>query len=243
MLNCKAVQRAFQAEQCLAAYGWWCKTTLLFPALQSHKQNPENGSKPSVALSNLPFKDQNLSGGWALWRWRGESCGLGTLSFACLLRQSAAQLTLVHAWPTNNRIHTQLQRCVSATYLSSAGQSILLPHLVLLQLCCLKLWNTAGATPSQGHPRPGVKTGPNLIKAAHRSLHRGVSALRTLKFLLLRLRSLFTNKLCLDFLPYFWSHLGILIPFWSHLGMHFCRVSFHNTHQQVLKAAPTHPGC
>lgn len=75
--------------------------------------------------------------------------------------------------------------------------------LVLLQLCCLKLWNTAGATPSQGHPRPGVKTGPNLIKAAHRSLHRGVSALRTLKFLLLRLRSLFTNKFCLDFLPYF----------------------------------------
>lgn len=134
ILDCRTVPKLFGQS---TAYGWWCKTTLLFPALPSHKQNPENGSKPSVILSNLPLKNQNLFGGWALWRWRGESCGLGMLFFACLLWQSAAQLTLVHAWPTNNKIHTQLRRCFGAAYLSSAGQSILLPHLVLLQPCCL----------------------------------------------------------------------------------------------------------
>lgn len=116
-----------------------------------------------MTLSNLPLKNQNLFGGWALWRWRGESCGLGN-AFLCMSAVTVCSATHACACMTykqqNSHSAPKMRRC-SISQLSRPKHPATSPCFTSAALP----YNTAGATPSQGRPHHRAKTGLGFIKA------------------------------------------------------------------------------
>lgn len=136
----------------------------------------KSGSKPSGILSNLPFKTHEPFGGWVLWRWRGELCGL-TAPFAALPWHSCCTTrTCAHMTYKHSKSHAQLQssQLVQHITMQQAKASYfpaILPKAIELE----QSYTLPGPPPCRTQNRSQLKK----KFSAYRSLHTGISTLRT----------------------------------------------------------------